>query len=111
MVDMRIVSRAKPVDGLVQAPRIVILNASNLKRYYSLPLSLAAKDLGVCPTALKWYRKCQFARFLLCNLAFARCEKKVHLTDWPVIMCSSACRKIGIKSWPYRKVCYKLSVM
>ncbi len=54
-LDMRIVPRAKMADGRVQAPRTVILNAANLKCYFSLPLHVAAKDLGVCPTALKWF--------------------------------------------------------
>ena len=53
MLDTQIVPRAKMVGGIVQAPRIVCLNASNLQRYFSLPLSTAAKDLGVCATSLK----------------------------------------------------------
>ena len=75
---MKIVPRAKLVDGRVQAPRIVILNAANLERYYSLPLSLAAKDLGVCPTSLNWYctGKANFAsQFSFRNFCFQYIQK------------------------------------
>ncbi len=54
MLDMKIVPRAKTVNGRIQNPRIVILNATNLQGYFLLPLHIAAKDLGVCSTSLKW---------------------------------------------------------
>jgi hypothetical protein len=50
---LRITSRSKRIDGVVHEPGVVILSLSNLERHFSSPLHVAAKDLGVCTTALK----------------------------------------------------------
>jgi hypothetical protein len=51
----RIASRSKRIDGVVHEPGVVVLSHSNLEIYFSSPLHVAAKDLGVCTTALKRY--------------------------------------------------------
>ena len=49
----RILARAKEVDGCWEIPRTVILDSKNLAKLFGLPLHEAAKELGVCDTALK----------------------------------------------------------
>ena len=51
---LRIASRSKSIDGVVQEPSVVVLQFSDLERHFSSPLRVAAKELGVCTTALKW---------------------------------------------------------
>ncbi len=51
---LKIASRAKCVDGIMQAPVIVVLSYSELERNFASPLHVAAIRLGVCTTALKW---------------------------------------------------------
>ncbi len=50
---MKIASRAKSVDGQVQESQVVVLSFSTLEPHFSFPLSVAAKRIGVCTTALK----------------------------------------------------------
>jgi hypothetical protein len=50
---LRIASRSKRIDGVIHEPGVVMLSISNLERHFSSPLHVAAKDLGVCTTALK----------------------------------------------------------
>ena len=49
----KISARSKRIDGLVHERGVVVLSHSNLERHFSKPLHVAAKDLGVCATALK----------------------------------------------------------
>ena len=51
---LRIASRSKRVDGVVQEPTIVVLSHSEVAKHFASPLHEAAKVLGVCTTALKW---------------------------------------------------------
>jgi hypothetical protein len=51
---LRIASRSKRIDGVIHEPGVILLNFSDLERHFSSPLRVAAKDLGVCTTALKW---------------------------------------------------------
>jgi hypothetical protein len=51
---LRIAPRSKRIDGVVHVSGVVVLSLSNLERHFSSPLHVAAKDLGVCITALKW---------------------------------------------------------
>jgi hypothetical protein len=51
---LRIASRSKRIDGVVHESGVVLLSLSNLERHFSSPLHMAARDLNVCTTALKW---------------------------------------------------------
>ena len=57
---------------------------------FSLPLQAAAKQLGIALTTLKWYED----------------QQRIYLVGGYIdfIFYSSACRKMGIRKWPYRKV-------
>jgi hypothetical protein len=51
---LKIVPRAKQVNGQIKHPNPVVLTIAELERHFSLPLYVAAKQLGVCETSLKW---------------------------------------------------------
>ncbi len=51
---LRIASRSKRIDGVMQEPTVVVLSHSDLEKHFASPLYEAAKALGVCTTALKW---------------------------------------------------------
>ena len=51
---LRIASRSRKIDGIVQEAGIVVLRYSDLEKQFATPLHEAAKALGVCTTALKW---------------------------------------------------------
>ena len=87
--ELRIVTRIKELDANdVLKPRIVALNVESIEEHFLLPLSKAAHRLGLSMTALKWC--VQFLDLLLILIEIAAFL--------------SACRKMGIKKWPYRKV-------
>ncbi len=48
-----ILSRSKLIDGRIHEARIVVLNEANLRSFFIYPLDIAAREFGVCPTALK----------------------------------------------------------
>jgi hypothetical protein len=50
---LRIASRSKRVDGVVQEPVVVVLSQADLEKHFGSPLHVAAKLLGVCTTTLK----------------------------------------------------------
>jgi hypothetical protein len=45
--------KTKVIDGRIIEPSPVVLNEASLKPYFSYPLEMAAKELGVCSTSLK----------------------------------------------------------
>ena len=51
--DLKILSRSKLIDGRLHESRPVVLNAAQLRNYFSYPLNVAAREFGLCPTALK----------------------------------------------------------
>jgi hypothetical protein len=55
MAELKILSRTKLINGQLHESRLIVLNAANLRAYFSYPLNIAARDLGVCSTALKRY--------------------------------------------------------
>ncbi len=68
LTDLKILSRSKLINGYLNEARIVTLNAETLKTYYSYPLSIAARDLGVCSTALKrYFSKAQYRLCTMCT--------------------------------------------
>jgi hypothetical protein len=50
----KIIPRAKQINGQMEHPVPVVLTIENLERHFSFPLCVAAKQLGVCETSLKW---------------------------------------------------------
>ncbi len=54
----KIVPRAKQINGQIEHPNPVVLTIENLERHFSFPLNIAAKQLGVCETSLKWCESC-----------------------------------------------------
>ncbi len=52
--ELRITSRSKFIDGVVQESGVVVLKHSDLEEHFASPLHVAAKVLGVCTTSLKW---------------------------------------------------------
>ena len=87
---LKIVTRMKeldPDDNL--KPRIVVLNMKMLQAHFSSPLSAAADRLGISLTALKWFVTFDILYEMRSEFAF---------------FVISACRKLGVKKWPYRKV-------
>ncbi len=50
---LQILARAKQIDGQMENPRTVMLDASRLAAYFGTTLQDAAKKLGVCATSLK----------------------------------------------------------
>ncbi len=51
--DLKILTRSKLINGCLHESRPVVLNAANLRNYFSYPLNVAAREFGVCPTAMK----------------------------------------------------------
>jgi hypothetical protein len=51
---LKIASRSKSVDGVMQSPVEIVITRSDLERQFASPLHVAAKLLGICATALKW---------------------------------------------------------
>ena len=91
-----IVPRSKDANGVTRQLTPVILTEEILREHFSQPLNEAAKQLGVCETSLK-------------RLAVSQSVLFDHLTflSWMSRDTGdtfSACRKIGITKWPYRKV-------
>ena len=80
-----IVPRLRDSDGAIQQQLPVMLTAEILEEHFELPLNEAAKQIGICETSLKRYAHKVLPRQFLLELF------------------SSACRKIGIAKWPYRK--------
>jgi hypothetical protein len=70
--------------------RAIELNIKMVESHFSLPLQAAAKQLGIALTTLKWYEDQQLLFLVGGYIDF--------------IFYSSACRKMGIRKWPYRKV-------
>jgi hypothetical protein len=52
---MRIIPRAKEIDGVMYYSTPIIISARNLEEYFKLPLEVAAEKIGLSPTSLKWY--------------------------------------------------------
>jgi hypothetical protein len=97
---LRIASRIKLIDGVKHEPGIVVLSHSNLERHFSSPLQVAARDLGVCTTALKRY---YFHASLSRHQQSVTTREIKYVKHFLSLLCS-ACRTLGIKNWPYRKV-------
>ena len=85
---VRVVRRNRQAGGSKQESRVIGLTAEILVEHFSSPLEVAARNLGVCPTSLK-----RSERTLTCMCQF--------ILLYPVC---SACRKMGIRSWPYRQI-------
>jgi hypothetical protein len=52
---LKIVRRgARGIDGQIRQQSPVTITPAYLEAYFSLPLQVAAKELGVCTTSLKW---------------------------------------------------------
>ena len=66
------------------------LDLDLLKAQFVVPFRVAAVRLGVCETALKRLDREAFS------------NARTHRTDFRFL--NRACRKVGIGSWPYRKV-------
>jgi hypothetical protein len=64
MSSLKIVTRAREATDLFDRsmPRIVELTLERLEPHFASPLSVAAENLGVSLTALKWFLKL-FASF------------------------------------------------
>ncbi len=52
---MKIASRPKSIDGRYHEPVVITLSLGYLEPHFSTPLIVAAKNIGVSPTALKWW--------------------------------------------------------
>jgi hypothetical protein len=74
--------------------RMVKLKVETLQEYFAYPLGTAAKALGLSETSLKRYGCLQITFFN-------------SLVSNRILFMSSACRKLGLPSWPYRKVSTK----
>ncbi len=100
MRNHKIIRRAREINGQIQEQSPVVITLADLEAYFSLPLQVAAQQLGVCTTSLKWYV------LISLDLSYE------GLSMFTSYFSFSACRKFGIRKWPFRKVrlCFELDV-
>ena len=102
-----IVPRCKNAHGISQQLPAVVLTLATLEEHFSLPLNEAAKQLGVCETSLK---RCVGLLATRQNQIVSSGSLMASVLTSSMRFCS-ACRKIGITKWPYRKVTQCLALL